>query len=316
MKRINKYIKDNTSSKIDKRRKISNRYSFNLKIVSVVLSASNLFGLVMLPNKVIKRDNNYPVEIETVDIARSCRDNLSTLATDSNNDIIERWSNVFELDPTLVKGIIYGKTNFLTDDSILNEYYDGYNEDGNFTRAIICFVRDIYSNSEDYGYKSSEIKSNIDFETNLTPEEQVVILSDIFDVNPYLAEAIMLCEWGHPGNRNKDTKNVFGWSGSSKTPNRTVSMIIAISGLNTSYGVTRNSGKDKIDSMASTYCPPNSDNWKSMVKYNYQILKEKGIFNDYNDTSDFALMNFTYEEYKENNYHIDTYLESIKKKGL
>ncbi len=316
MKRITKYIKDNTSNKIDSKRTISNKYKFDIKIVSILLATSNLFGLVMVPNKVVKNEK-APVKLVTLDdTSREYRDNLSTLPSDSNDDIIARWANVFELDPEIVKDIIYTKTNYLVDEEVLNEYYDGYDEDHNFTRAIICFVKDIYSNPGDYGYKATEIKSNIDFETPLTPEEQVVILSDIFDVNPFIAESIMIVEWGHPYNRNKDTKNVFGWSGATKTPNRTVSMVIAISGLNTTYGITKESTKSDIDSMASTYCPPNADNWKSMVKYNYDLLADNGIFNDYSDTSDFAIMNFTYDEYEENKYHIDTYLEDNKKKGL
>ena len=317
MKRINKYIKENTSNKIDKKRKLSNKYNFDIKIVSVLLASSNLFGFVMVPDKVIKNEN-YPIKIVTEDYGRKFRDNLSTLPTDSNDDIITRWSNVFELDDKIVKDIIYDKTNNLTNDEVLNDYYDGYTDDNNYTRAIINFVRDIYSNPEDYGYTSSEIESDIDFETVLTPEEQVVILSDIFDVNPFIAEAIMICEWGHPNTRNPETYNVFGWSGASNTPNRTVSMIYAISGLNTSYDVTKYSDEDKIDSMATTYCPPNADNWRSMVRYNYALLRDNGIFNDYSedDIEDFSLMNFTYYDYVDNDYHVDTYIENIKKKGL
>lgn len=315
MKRIKKYIEDNTSKKIDKNRKLSNKYKFDLKIVSILLASTQLFGFVIVPDKVTIKKSS-PVVIETVDLRRKYRDNLSTLETDTNNDIIERWAKVYELDPSIVKAIIYSKTKFLSSEEVLNEYYEGYTEDGNFTRAIICFIRDIYENPDNYGLTSSDIKSNIDFETELTPEEQVVILCDIFDVNPFVAEAIMLCEWGHPGNRNKDTKNVFGWSGANKTPNRTVSMIMAISGLNTNYGITKESGKDEIDDMASTYCPPNTANWKSMVKYNYDYLKEDGIFSDYKNYDDFSIMNFTYDEYVENGYHIDTYLEDAKKNNL
>lgn len=314
MEIIKKYIYKNTSNKINKKRRLINKYSFKLRIISLFLASSNLYGFVILPDKV-ELNNYYPITIESNDTARKYRDNLSTLPNDSNDDIIKRWSDVFELKNDIIRDIIYKKTNNLSDEDELIKYYKKYKEDHNFTRAIICFIRDIYSNPSKYGYSLKELKNNKDFKTVLNPEEQVVVLSEIFNTNPYLIEAIMICEWGHPGRRNNNTYNVFGWNGASKTPNRTVSMIYAISGLNTNYGITKKSGVKQIDSIASKYCPANTDKWKNVVKYNYGILKNKGMFYEYKNKNNLAFINYKYNDYVKNDYHIKSYVESIQPKN-
>lgn len=323
-----------------KHRKFKRKYAIGIKIISVFLIASELFGIVLVGKKLktIKLDTiteTKSIEIEKayesnisiptptstpiptstptptptptpVIIDDNARDNLSLPVEATPEDIINRYSKVFELNSDIVKDIINDKTNYLTDDEALSEFYPDYLENGNMTAAIINYIRDISFHPEDYGYSSNEINSGVDFETDLTPEEQLVILCDIYEVNPYSALGIMIAEWGHPGNRNENTYNVFSWDGASHKQNRTVAMIVGIYGLKSKYHLDVDTGRDEIINMASIYCPPNADNWASMVNYNASLARDNGIFFDYSDSSieEFALPNYTYDEYVDNGYNI------------
>ena len=341
------YIDDNTLTLKEfwdkyKHRKFKKKYAIGIKIISVFLIASELFGIVLVGKKLqtIKMDtitetknididkvygSNIYANIETstptptpiptstptptptpVVIDDTGRDNLSLPVEASPEDIINRYSKVFELDSDIVKDIINERTNNLTDDEALSEFYPDYIENGNMTAAIINYIRNISSHPEDYGYSDDEIRSGVDFETDLTPEEQLVIICDIYEVNPYSALGIMIAEWGHPGNRNNSTYNVFSWDGAWNKQNRTVAMIIAVYGLKEKYHLDVDTGSNEINSMASIYCPPNASNWASMVNYNASLAKDNGIFFDYSDSEieEFALPNYTYDEYVDNGYNI------------
>lgn len=327
------YIKNETKDLVDffkenGNRKIKKKYAFRLKVIAILLTVSNAFGIVLanaeakkldnskdLVNTVIASDNdvteviNEDEIIEVIDIpdiidtplinikmpgeieefkSSYTRDNI-TINNLENDEIIRTYAGIFEFDYELVRNII---TPLLENDQTK------VNNDNR--RRILEILIDIYYNTENYGYTRNDLRSNIEFETELVPEEQLVIFSDIFDVNPYDALGIMTCEWGHPYSRNENMNNIFGWYGTENTPNKTVSMIISIAGLSNNYGLTRENNRDRLINMASTYCPPNTDFWISVVLESSGYARNYGIFYDYDDSSNFIFNNETEEDYINN----------------
>lgn len=207
------------------------------------------------------------------------------LEFDNVDEMISFYSDVFEINESTAKKkfeeIILKDIIGWENDNIINgKKYKSKEE------AIARLMHSISKNYKDYGIKKKNIKSNEKYQLNkYIPEELVYKFCDVLDVNPYIAMAIGYTESG----RNLKSglyvyrHNIGGIKGSHgfvKYKNEAEGLFSYVKMLHDKYHVTSESGKKKIDKIASKYCPA-SDTWENIVKDIYNELYKKGYDHNY-----------------------------------
>ena len=216
-------------------------------------------------------------------------------------DAIKLYTDIFEVKEDLVSPIVMNAINENPN------FYEDYTLDGttypNLHEAIFFKVLDIVYNPGKYDYNTEELKSNIDWDTELKAEELTYIFSEYFDINPFFAMSIEYTECG--GNMDSYdwtyNNNPAGIGPHNKFRNKATGVIYLCYLLKNSYNIDINSGINELNNMASTYCTSGTDTWIRLTNGFYNELTENGyLYKRQNDDTSFIINDMTYNQYISN----------------
>lgn len=216
--------------------------------------------------------SNIPVEEEL------------TLDFQTIDDMISFYSKVFTLNEDIINSKIY---ELINNDPYSWEYACMLNHVSydNVEQAIARTIYDIAFNPESYNLSEEEINSDEYLLDQFVPEEFIYKFSTVLDVNPNLALSIACCECGrtldsYNAINNHNFGGITGSNGYIVYPNDAEGLFRFILMLHDNYNVTHESGSDKIQRMASTYCAL-PDHWRSIVGGIFYELNENGYESNY-----------------------------------
>lgn len=213
-------------------------------------------------------------------------------------DAIKLYSDIFEVQEGLVSPIVMNlineNPNFYSNYTIGNTTYPNLHE------AIFFTVLDIVYNPSKYNYTSEELKSNVDWDTELTAEELTYIFSEYFDINPFFALSIEYTECGSDMSSQDwiQNNNPAGIGPHNVFRNKATGIIYLCYLLHNTYHIEINSGINELNNMASTYCTSQTGNWISLTNEFYNELTQHGYLNRRrNDNTNFIIDNINYDDY-------------------
>lgn len=224
---------------------------------------------------------------------------------DNVDDAIKLYSNIFEVKKGVIDPIIYEK--------IYNNpnFYEDYTIDGvtypNLHEAIFFQVLDIVYHPGKYGYNNEELRSYIDWETDLSAEEMTFIFSEYFDINPFLAQAIEYTECGTGMNSSDylEKNNPAGIGPHNTFRNKATGIIYLCYILSENYNITKSSDKEDLYRIAGKYCTDGTENWINNSTEFYDTTTQNGLlYMRRNDNVDYVIDNITYEQYMQGNNHV------------
>ena len=215
-------------------------------------------------------------------------DIVNTETTESIEELIKYYSNVYGLNSEKVYDIIYDMTNGFDNYA----WYTFNLADGQIydrkENAIIAITRDIYSNPSKYGFKkSSEIRVKIE-ETDLSFEKLVEKHAELQNINKVIPATIGHVECGDRMQSNLYTNhNNCGGFRSNKGwmsfPSKEAGVIYLVTLLKNSYGCTMESDKSFFSKVSQKYCPDNPGHWISLANPFYNNIS-KDYYHYSNDT--------------------------------
>lgn len=219
------------------------------------------------------------------------------LEFESTDEMIRFYSKVFQLDDTIIANKIY---ELMEED--YNNWENSYTLNGisydTEEQAIARTILNISLFPEDFNLEEENIRKEEYELGEFIPEELIYKFSEVIGVNPNIALAIAYGESGILLNSSnfQNNYNVAGLHKRSGDPSPTTSsgyiifknpaegLFRFIVILHDNFGVTEDSDKNKINSIASTYCEI-PDYWKSLVCGIYNDLVNNGYdyyYNTYN----------------------------------
>lgn len=234
-------------------------------------------------------------------------ENKNPLDFKDTNEMISFYAKVFNINEDTLKNVI---SKLIDGEYEYNWVYGNQLNGKSYSskeQAILYTAYDVYRNFKDYGLSKDDIKTDKKYELdNYLPEELIYKFSIVLEVNPYVAMSIAYCESGRKldSSNFRNNHNVGGITGSNgyvKYQNEATGLFRYVLLLKDSYKVNMDSGKDKINRMASTYCS-NPEHWKSMVKDIYDELMNNGF--------DYSYKRYNY---KDRDLYIDYDNESIQR---
>jgi hypothetical protein len=244
----------------------------------------------------ITESSEYIVPTESIEEQIVSRNNIGTPET--VDEAIKIYTDIFEVKKGLVEPLVYEKIYRNPD------FYSDYTLDGtsypNLHEAIFFSVLDIVYNPGKYGYNNEELKSNIDWETDLTAEEMTFIFSEYFDVNPFFAQSI---EYTECGSRMDSydylyNNNPAGIGPHNKFRNKATGIIYLLYILSENYNIGKDSGIEDLNRISSYYCTEGTDTWRKLTNEFYNELTTKGFLNRrLNVNEELVIDNITYDEY-------------------
>ena len=239
--------------------------------------------------------NDYEVTTTT---EYEIEDKFKSLAPDNTEDCIKLYTDMFEVRYDLVSPIIYEKIysnpDFYSDFTIDNVSYPNLHE------AIFFQVLDVVYHPGKYGYNDDDLKSNKDWETDLSAEELTRIIADWFDENPFFVLAIEYTECGTDMSSKNYliNNNPAGIGPHKKFRNKATGIIYLCYFLDT-LNIGLDSGTDDLLRISSTYCTEGTDTWRKNSVEFYNTMAEKGLLyyaKKYND-KEFIIEDFTYDDF-------------------
>ncbi|MBR4830598.1 MAG: hypothetical protein IKZ96_02390 [Bacilli bacterium] len=246
---------------------------------------------------IVERETTY---ISPTEYVEESRNNIGEPET--VDDAIELYSSIFEVKKSIIDPIIYEKIynnpNFYNDYTLNGVSYPNMHE------AIFFQVLDIVYHPGKYGYNNEELRSYIDWETDLSAEEMTFIFSDYFDINPFFAQAIEYTECGTGMNSSDylDKNNPAGIGPHNTFRNKATGIIYLCYILSENYNITRDSGLEDLQRISSMYCTDGTDTWRNNSKEFYTKLIENGfLYMRRNDDIKYVIDNVTYEQYLNGN---------------
>ena len=324
------YTKDILNGLIKKLNSTSDKES-RQKIFASLLALSTFIsgGAIMAAKKAdeINNEQNIPqiieLPIEDLEIEQTNptpfiveREVSPTYAepeytTESRNNIgvpedvdsaIKLYTDIFEVRKGLIEPIIY--------DKIYNNpnFYNDFTLDGttypNMHEAIFFTVLDVVYSPGKYGYNNDELRSYIDWETDLTAEEMTFIFSEYFDVNPFFVQSIEYTECGTKMNSIDylEKNNPAGIGPHNTFRNKATGIIYLCYKLSESYNITKDSGLEDLQRISGIYCTDGTENWINNSREFYTKLTENGfLYMRRNDDTNFVIDNITYDQYMNRN---------------
>lgn len=226
----------------------------------------------------------------------------NTLTPDNTEDCIKLYTDIFEVRYDLVSPIIYNKIysnpDFYTDFTIDNTKYVNLHE------AIFFQILDIVYNPGKYGYNNDDLKSNKDWETDLSAEELTFIFSEFFDINPFFVQVIEYTECGTRMDSYDylENNNPAGIGPHNKFRNKATGIIYLCYILKENYNITTESEEDDLIRIAPIYCTNGTENWKNNSCEFYAKMTKDGYLyyaKKYND-KEYIIEDITYEEFMNN----------------
>ena len=202
------------------------------------------------------------------------------------DEIISFYSKVFELKEDVTSELIY---DILDNNSYgwqYGQYINGV-EYNDIEEAIARICCDISYYPEDYGLTEEDIRSLDGYQLDqFLPEELIYKFSTLLGVNPNIALAIAYAESGRcldslNFQNNNNVGGIVGSNGYVHYRNQATGLFKFIMMLSDKYNVTMESGSDKINSMASSYCEI-PDYWINLVGGIYYELDNYGYDYSYN----------------------------------
>ena len=242
---------------------------------------------------IVERETEYVNPTET---AKESRNNIGE--PENVDDAIKLYSSIFEVKKGVIDPIIYEK--------IYNNpnFYEDFTIDGvsypNLHEAIFFQVLDIVYHPGKYGYNNEELRSYIDWETDLSAEEMTAIFSEYFDVNQFFVQAIEYTECGTGMNSTDylERNNPAGIGPHNTFRNKATGIIYLCYILSENYNITKESGLDDLLRISGKYCTDGTENWINNSSEFYNTLTEKGfLYMRRNDDIDYVVENITYQDY-------------------
>lgn len=185
---------------------------------------------------------------------------------EKGTDYITYYSNVYGIK----EEYIYDYLDYMLNENPNNEEFKNLSTE----LKVLEAVRYLYYESP---YDKSIISTGKEYEVSLEPEEMVEKYADLYDINKEVALSIVYCECGS----NVDSYNYLnnnnpaGLGPYMYFENKEIGIIYYINLLKNGYGCSKNSGKEFLQSIASTYCEI-PDHWLSLT-----IPFYNNICNDY-----------------------------------
>lgn len=249
----------------------------------------------------IEQTNPTPfiVERETVADAENAIESRNNIGEPKDVDsAIKLYTDIFEVKKSIIEPIVYEKIynnpDFYNDFTLDNVSYPNMHE------AIFFQVLDIVYHPGKYGYNNEELRSYVDWETDLTAEEMTFIFAEYFDINPFFAEAIEYTECGTKMNSTDylERNNPAGIGPHNTFRNKATGIIYLCYILSENYNITKDSGLEDLQRISGMYCTDGTENWKNNSREFYNTLTEKGfLYMRRNDDTNFVIDNVTLDQY-------------------
>ncbi|MBR4351311.1 MAG: hypothetical protein IKP98_03730 [Bacilli bacterium] len=215
---------------------------------------------------------------------------------------IKLYTDIFEVKKGIVDPIVYDKIynnpNFYSDFTLDGTRYPNMHE------AIFFTVLDIVYHPGKYGYNNEELRSYVDWETDLTAEEMTYIFSEYFDINPFFVQSIEYTECGTKMNSNDylEKNNPAGIGPHNTFRNKATGIIYLCYILSENYNITRDSGLEDLQRISGMYCTDGTETWRNNSKEFYTKLTENGfLYMRRNDDINFVIDDITYNDYINSN---------------
>ncbi|MBP3635200.1 MAG: glucosaminidase domain-containing protein [Bacilli bacterium] len=185
---------------------------------------------------------------------------------DECKEVVDRYSNIYEINPDIIYKIIKENTNDFSSTNFKN-FKNIYSEEENynsFDSQVLMLVHDVYKYPNKYGYDNESIKNNDTHGDicDMTIREFIYKNADILDIDKDTALAIACAESGYftdgiaVNNKNPFALNINGYI---YYDNLYLGILEGLINLKIGY-----SSLD-INSMASIYCPYYPDIWIDYV---------------------------------------------------
>ena len=317
------YLKDISNGLIKEYRKTSTKTQVKTKIAACLMAINILLTGYFAMTKRDSKADTTPLEVEIpmeeldidlktdvgpvlsyydnpvveVQIPTASLSKESIEAPTTIESAIKLYTDIFEVKTDIVGPLVLDKINnspdFYTENTIDNVRYPNMHE------AIFFTVLDIVYNPGKYGYNNEELKSNIDFETDLSAEELTFIFSEYFDINPFFAQAIEYTECGSKMNSYDYlfNNNPAGIGPHNKFRNKATGVIYLCYLLSDKYNITIDSGIEDLDRISSYYCTSGTENWKRLTNEFYTELTTEGILSKADNNENYVIDNMTYQDY-------------------
>ena len=241
------------------------------------------------------------INVENIqeEVIENARNNIGEPET--VEDAIKLYTDIFEVREDLISPIVMDAIN--ENQNFYEDYTLGNTTYPNLHEAIFFKVLDIVYNPGKYDYNTEELKSNIDWDTELKAEELTYIFSEYFDINPFFAMSIEYTECG--GNMDSYdwlyNNNPAGIGPHNKFRNKATGVIYLCYLLRNTYNIGISSGIDELNNMASTYCTSGTDTWIRLTNGFYNELTANGyLYKRTDDDIPFIIEDMTYDEYISN----------------
>lgn len=231
----------------------------NIKEKILLLSYLALLGISTLNNNSTVRAD----EVETTSEENNTVNNKSN-SFETYDDKINYFSNVFGINPAS----IYDYLDYMYNENNDNEDFLNMNKD----LQILTAARHIYYSDD---YNDSFTRTNKEYEVTMEIEEMVEMYSEIYEINKEVALSIVYCECGSNVNSYNylNNNNPAGLGPYMHFENKEIGVIYFIDLLKNGYGCTKDSGKEFLSSIASTYCEI-PDHWLDLTIPFYNNLSE------------------------------------------